>query len=158
MTKKNQKPIVVAVLSTAIVGLGGTFVWAFHSAGFLDFPWEQSSRPVVAEAPAPAAAKTTIRYLALKPGDPVPKTPVPVADQATMQSLIAAAEAHDRAKYISIGSTSAVTFIPGGTIVKVVSASDGLTQIRLNGRDNKGNDVSGQTRWTDSRFIQEMQL
>jgi hypothetical protein len=101
-----------------------------------------------------ASPSTTISYLAVRAGEPTPKDPVPVADQATMQQLIAAATANDRAKFNQIGASPSVALIPGGSIVTVISSSGGLSQVRLHTRDIKGNDLSGQVRWVDSRLIQ----
>lgn len=99
-------------------------------------------------------AMTTIHYLAVNAEAPAPDAPVPVADQATMQALIGAAQSQDRAKYNSIVTSSSVALIPGGAIVDVVSTSGNLVQVKLRSRDIKDNDLSGQLRWTYSKFVQ----
>lgn len=101
---------------------------------------------------------TTIHYLAVSPASPTPEDPVPVSDQDTMKRLVAAAQNQDRETYNSIATSSAVSLIPGGAIVDIVSTSGDLVQIKLRSRDIKGNDLSGQTRWTYQQFIQDRQL
>ena len=113
-----------------------------------------SPSPSASPSTPVASSPTTVSYLAVRAGEPTPKDPVPVADQATMQQLIAAATANDRAKFNQIGASPSVVLIPGGSIVTVISSSGGLSQVRLHTRDIKENDLSGQIRWVDSRLIQ----
>jgi hypothetical protein len=162
MTKKNMKPIVTTTLSAVVMGLAEVFIWAFHSVGYLAFPWENSSNPSITTLPSatatPVSSETTVYYLAVNSDIPAPDDPVPVADQSTMQALIATGQAQDREKYNSIATSSAVTLVPGGAIVEIMSTSDDLVQVKLHGRDVKGNDLSGQTRWVSSKFIQNRKL
>ena len=71
-----------------------------------------SPSPSASPSPPVASSPTTVSYLAVRAGEPTPKDPVPVADQATMQQLIAAATANDRAKFNQIGASPSVVLIP----------------------------------------------
>lgn len=101
---------------------------------------------------------TTIHYLAVNSESSIPSSPVPVSDQATMQSLITAAQSKDRKKYDSIATSSSVVLIPGGAKIDIVGTSGDFIQVKLYGRDAEGNDLSGQVRWTHSKFVQSRQM
>lgn len=101
---------------------------------------------------------TTIHYLAVNPGTPTPEDPVPVSDQETIRMIVAAAESQDQKKFNSIATSSSVLLIPGGRMVDIVATSGDLVQVKLGGRDAAGNDLSGQVRWTHSKFIQTRQM
>lgn len=159
--KKSERTLAI-VLSIIGLGIIGAFVWTFYSVGYLDFGEQSSNEPPMRAVPIPASPKatnsaqaaTTIYYLAVNSDTPVPKDPVPVADQSTMQLLVAAAQDKNREKYNSIAESSNVILVPGGAIVDITSTVDNLVQVRLHGRDMNGNDLSGQTGWTSSKFVQ----
>lgn len=105
-----------------------------------------------------AAMTTTVHYLAARPGSPAPDDPVPVADQETIEALIAAAQAQDQMKVEVILASPGVALIPGGAIVDVVGRSGELVQVKLRSFDVQGNDLSGEVRWTGSRFVQSQKF
>jgi len=117
-----------------------------------------SPSPSASPSPPVASSPTTVSHLAVRAGEPTPKDLVPVADQETMQQLIAAAAANDQAKFDQIGASPSVALTPGGSIVTVISSSGGLSQVRPHTRDIKGNDLSGQVKWVDSRLIHTRSL
>lgn len=104
------------------------------------------------------SAMTTVYYLAVSPGSPAPDDPVPVADRETIEALIAAAQAEDRIKVEAILASPDVALIPGGAIVDLIGQSGEFVQVKLRSRDIRGNDLSGEVRWTGSRFVQSQQF
>jgi len=165
MAKENgAKPLILGGLALVIAGLGGTFIWAFHTAGALKLPGQSTpaQAPIVVASPSisPAVEATPMKvlYLAVKAGSPTPEDAVPVGDLATMQSLIAAGQSGDEAKYGAIATSPAVSLIQGGAMVDVVSTSGEFSQVKLRSLDLKGNDLSGQTRWVWTGFIQTTQI
>ncbi len=136
--------------------------WAMASAclGVISCSSIQTS-PKMQESPVavPAATtKTTIQYLAVGGGDPVPKEPVIVADEKTMRAIVAAAKSNNRTLYDKLALSKSASLIPGGATVTVIQEKSGLVEVQLHSRDIKEVDLSGQTRWTDPRFIQEMRI
>lgn len=115
-----------------------------------------SPSPLVQSTSSPKSS--TVYYLAVTSEEPVPNDLVPVSDQETIQLLIAATQIQDREKYNSIANSSSVALIPGGSIIDIIGTSEDLVQIKLYGRDASGNDLSGQVRWTHSKFIQNKQI
>ena len=101
---------------------------------------------------------TTIHYLAVNSETPAPKDAVPVADRETIKMLVSAAQGQDREKYNSIAASSSVALISGGAVVDIVTTDGELVQVKLRSRDVRGNDLSGQVRWTHSKFIQNRQM
>lgn len=156
MTDNKSNPTVVKILLGIVVVLAGIYTWAFFAAGVFNF---SSSSQTSSSSEENSATKTfNVKYLAVRANNPAPKDPIPVADKATMQALIQAAASNDRSRYISIAKSPSVSQIPGGSIVDVLSASDGLAEVKLHSRDIKGVDLSGQTRWTSSEFIQSREI
>lgn len=165
MTKESRsKPLIVGGLALVLAGLGGTFVWAFHTAGVFKLPGQSTpaQAPIVVVSPSisPPVEATPIEvfYLAVKPGSPNPEDSVPVGDLATMQSLIVAGRSNDETKYGAIATSPEVSLIRGGAMVDVVSTSGEFSQVKLRSLDLKGNDLSGQTRWVWNGFIQTTQI
>lgn len=98
----------------------------------------------------------TLGYLAIAPGQPIPHDTIPVSkDSATMQRLIAAAQASDRTKAAQVIASPNVALVEGGSGVKVLQEQGELIKVDLFGRDVHGVDISMQDWWTSKRFFQK---
>lgn len=99
----------------------------------------------------------TVRYLALRAGNPAPDNAVVVADSlADIQTIYAAAQAKDQQRFNALASKEFL--IPGGSTVEVLSTNGDFVQVALNSFDTAGVDRSNDTGWVYKGFVQERQF